>query len=115
MNPLPSCSTNVVESKSLSFSLDELGVESNNVVNLVDKPAPPKDLFITFDSNETIGVPDGPLYITMKIKDKLSRELYWKYVLLSLSVMSNLLFRIGISLECLWCRYILLCWRCEYS
>lgn len=43
-NPLPSHSINVVESKSLSFSPNDLGIESNNVVNLVNKPTPPKDL-----------------------------------------------------------------------
>lgn len=39
----------------------------------------------------------------------------WKYVLLWLSLMSNFLFQIDIGLECLWCRYILLCWCCRCS
>lgn len=53
-NSLPSHSTNVVESESLSFSRNDLGIESNNVMNLVGKPISLKDLFITFDPTETI-------------------------------------------------------------
>lgn len=72
-NPLPSHFTNVIEFENLAFSPNDLGLESNNVVNLVGKPISPKDLCITFDPSETIEAPNGPPYIIAKIKDKLSR------------------------------------------
>uniref|UniRef100_UPI00215B34E6 hypothetical protein n=1 Tax=Escherichia coli TaxID=562 RepID=UPI00215B34E6 len=71
-NPLPSHSTNVIGSENLSFPLNGLGLESNNVVNIIEKPTPPKDLRITFDPSETIEAPNVPLYITARIKDMLS-------------------------------------------
>lgn len=38
---------------------------------------------------------------------------YWKYALLWLSLMSNLLFQIVVGTESLWCRDIFLCWCCN--
>lgn len=59
INTLPSHSTNIVDFESLTFSTNDLGIESNNVVNLVDKPIPPNHLCITFDPNETIVALEG--------------------------------------------------------
>lgn len=64
-NQIPSYSTNVVESEHLAFSPNDLGMESNNIVNLVDKPTSPKDICITFDPSDTIVAPNGPLYIKL--------------------------------------------------
>lgn len=53
-DPLPSHSTNVIETGHLAFSPDDVGLEPNNVVNLLDQQEPLKDLCITFDPSETI-------------------------------------------------------------
>lgn len=73
-NPLPSHSTLMSLSMSiLPFFSNDVGLQSNNMVNLIDKPTPPKDSHITFDPSENIEALDGPLYVTVKIKYILSR------------------------------------------
>lgn len=72
-NYLPSHSTNVVELKKPDYvTVDDMCVEANNVVNLIEQSKPKPDPCITFDSREIIDAPNGPLYIIVKIKGKLS-------------------------------------------
>lgn len=78
----------MIESKHIVIFPNDLGLESNNVVNLIDKPTYPKDLCITFDPSETIKELDGPLYISTKIEDML-----WRGLIIDLACVVNVITR----------------------
>lgn len=61
IDPLPSHSTNAIETDHLAFSPNDVTIESNNVVNLVDQQEPPREFCITIDPSETIKPPNVPL------------------------------------------------------
>lgn len=68
IDPLPSHSTNVIETNYPSCSPNDVSLKTNNVVNLVDQQEPPRDFCIAFDPRETIKALDSPLYISAEIK-----------------------------------------------
>lgn len=73
INHSPSHSMNIVELKDDTHIATNKVIDRTNVVNLIDKeePKPNHKLNITFISSDVIKEVDGPLYITMKIRDKL--------------------------------------------
>ncbi|GLJ39441.1 hypothetical protein SUGI_0805560 [Cryptomeria japonica] len=85
-DPLPSHTSNVIETNDSSFSLDGLVSMTPNVINFVEQQKIPKEPSITFDSSETIRAPDGPLYIVAKVKNTPCRE-----VLIDPSCMVNVI------------------------
>ncbi|GLJ42464.1 hypothetical protein SUGI_0880030 [Cryptomeria japonica] len=68
-NPLPSHTSNVIETEHTSFSPSNLTTTTLNLVNMVEKQKTPKDPCITLDPSKTIRVPDGILYIVVKVND----------------------------------------------
>lgn len=58
----------MIKTDHLTLSPNYVTLVSDNVVNLIDKQEPPKDLCITFDPSETIKALDDPLYISVRIK-----------------------------------------------
>lgn len=69
-NPLPSHTSNVIETEHTSFSPSDFTTTTQNLVNMVGKQETLKDPCIAFDPNEIIRAPDVSLYIVAKIQRK---------------------------------------------
>ena len=68
-NPLPSHTSNVIETNDSSLSPNGLVSMNPNVINFVEQQKIPKEPSITFDSSETIRETNAPLYIVAKVKN----------------------------------------------